>query len=43
MTESTKVTSEAVMEALMPIQDPEIHLGIVDLGLIYDVRVDVDN
>lgn len=43
MTESTKVTSEAVMEALMPIQDPEIHLGIVDLGLIYDVRVDDDN
>jgi len=43
MTESTKVTTEAVMEALMPIQDPEIHLGIVDLGLIYDVRVDDDN
>jgi metal-sulfur cluster biosynthetic enzyme len=43
MTQSAAVTSEAVMEALMPIQDPEIHLGIVDLGLIYDVRVDDDN
>jgi metal-sulfur cluster biosynthetic enzyme len=43
MTQSATVTSETVMEALMPIQDPEIHLGIVDLGLIYDVRVDDDN
>src|SRR3970282_944112 len=43
MPQSAAVTSEAVMEALMPIQDPEIHLGIVDLGLIYDVRVDDDN
>ena len=31
------------MEKLKPIQDPEIHLGIVDLGLIYDVRVDEDD
>ena len=31
------------MEKLKPIQDPEIHLGIVDLGLIYDVRVDDDD
>jgi metal-sulfur cluster biosynthetic enzyme len=43
MTQSTTVTPDDVMERLKPIQDPEIHLGIVDLGLIYDVRVDEDN
>lgn len=33
------ITKEDVMEAIKPIQDPEIFLGIVDLGLIYDVQV----
>ena len=31
------VTEDQVMEALKPIEDPELHLGIVDLGLIYGV------
>ncbi len=31
--------SEAqIKEAIRPIQDPEIHLGILDLGLIYGVE-----
>ena len=30
-------TKEQVMEVLRPIHDPEIRIGIVDLGLIYDV------
>ncbi len=30
---------EQVMEVLKPIQDPEIRIGVVDLGLIYDVVV----
>lgn len=32
-------TRDQLFQALMPVQDPEIHIGIVDLGLIYDVEV----
>ena len=43
MAATAKITPEAVMEALQPIEDPEIHLSIVDLGLVYDVDVSDDN
>ena len=33
------VTEQQAMEAIKPIEDPELHLGIVDLGLIYGVAV----
>ncbi|MBD3333233.1 DUF59 domain-containing protein [candidate division GN15 bacterium] len=33
-------TAEEVMANLKPIHDPEIRVGIVDLGLIYDVAVE---
>ena len=29
------ITEQQVLDALKPIEDPELHLGIVDLGLIY--------
>lgn len=32
-------SKEQVMEVLRPIHDPEIRIGIVDLGLVYDVNV----
>lgn len=35
-------TQQEVFEALKPIEDPELHLGIVDLGLIYGVKMEED-
>ena len=35
-------TFKEIRDALMPVEDPEIHIGIVDLGLIYGVQVDED-
>jgi metal-sulfur cluster biosynthetic enzyme len=43
MTNKAKITAEEVMEILQPIEDPEIHISVVDLGLIYDVEVSEDN
>ena len=35
-------TKEIILEHISPIEDPEIHIGLVDLGLIYDVDVQDD-
>ena len=34
------VTVEVVREALKEVEDPELHMGIMELGLIYDVNVE---
>ena len=33
------ITSELIIERLKTVIDPELHVNIVDLGLIYDVKV----
>jgi len=35
-------TESEVMEAIKPIEDPELHLSVVDLGLIYGVKLEED-
>jgi len=42
LAEGEKLTPAHVLRALKPIQDPEIFLSIVDLGLIYGVDVSTD-
>jgi metal-sulfur cluster biosynthetic enzyme len=32
-------TKEQITEVLKPIEDPEIRVGIVDLGLVYDINI----
>jgi metal-sulfur cluster biosynthetic enzyme len=34
------ITKESILDSLKPIVDPEIRIGIVDLGLVYDVIVE---
>ncbi len=33
------LTRELILEKIKPIEDPEINIGVVDLGLIYDVAI----
>ena len=43
MAEAETVTLDQVYEALREVYDPEIPINVVDLGLIYDVKVDEGN
>ena len=37
------VTREQVVEALRPVEDPELHRSIVDLGMLREVQIDGGN
>ena len=36
----TEVTIGAIQEALRDVYDPEIPVNVLDLGLIYDIKID---
>ena len=36
------VTEDQIMDAIRPVKDPEVHIGLVDLGLIYGVDIQED-
>jgi ATP-binding protein involved in chromosome partitioning len=37
--EPVTITNEAVIEALRPVEDPELHRSIVDLGMVRDINI----
>ncbi len=39
MYEAVTITYEAVIEALRPVEDPELHRSIVDLGMVREVNI----
>ena len=43
MADGITVTKEQVLEKLKEVYDPEIPVNVVDLGLIYDVKVSDTN
>jgi metal-sulfur cluster biosynthetic enzyme len=40
---TTRPTDEELREALREVMDPELHMSIVDLGLVYGVEIDEDH
>ena len=38
----TPPTDEELLESLRGVEDPELHMSIVDLGLVYGVEIDED-
>ena len=40
MVETATITRDDVVEALRDVYDPEIPVNVVDLGLVYDIKVD---
>ena len=43
MSEVVKPPIEDIEEAMKDVVDPELGINVVDLGLVYDIRVEGDN
>jgi metal-sulfur cluster biosynthetic enzyme len=40
VTEAGRPTAELIREALREVEDPELGMNILDLGLVYDIAID---
>ena len=40
-TEELNYTPEMILELIRPVQDPDLGISIVDMGLIYDIKIDL--
>ena len=38
-----KLTKEQIIEAIKPVDDPDLGMSLVDMGMIYGVSIDNDN
>ncbi|EHR79011.1 aromatic ring hydroxylating enzyme [Thermococcus litoralis DSM 5473] len=43
MSENAKITKEMILEKLKEVIDPEIGIDVVNLGLIYELKINPDN
>jgi len=43
MSENAKITKEMILEKLKEVIDPEIGVDVVNLGLIYELKINPDN
>lgn len=43
MSSDKRVTKEQVMEVLKTVNDPELRIDVVSLGLVYEVRIESEN
>jgi metal-sulfur cluster biosynthetic enzyme len=43
MSENIHATLDEVTEALKDVIDPELGINVVDLGLVYDMKIDEEN
>jgi len=43
MSENPKITKEMILEKLKEVIDPEIGIDVVNLGLVYELKINPDN